>query len=177
MLEGISVDIRRSNLAAAAAVLLTIVMAACAGPGGADLPTALPTPVVLDQVSLPPASDEVPPPSQIPDVGDIPSVPPPSGDAETPAVEVGYDLGADDADAFAAAYRSAFGTLELTDEQVDTAGARLCTYLMRNADADGFVELDAAIAEADVNQPGFGPETWETAFGIATDHYCGEYSL
>src|SRR3990170_4069386 len=135
MLEGISVDVRTPHrsgwtIAAAGAAVLTLVLVACAGPGANPSTTALPTPVVLGQVSLAPASEEATP-AEVPDAGDIPSVAPPSGEPEIPAVDVEYDLGADDPDAFAEAYRSAFEALDLTDEDVDTAGARLCTYLMR----------------------------------------------
>lgn len=153
-----------------------LLLVGCATQTGSPSATAEPTPVLVAEISLPPAS-EAPPPEEIPDPAGIPSVPPPSGDPEAPEIEVEYDLSADDSDAFADAYRTAFESLDLTDEEINIAGARLCTYLMRHADADGAVALEDAITEADLNQPGFARETWELAFEIATSHYCGEFSL
>lgn len=148
---------------------------------GTGTGSAAPTLVPLDQLSLTPAietpdpalvrtPDQTPPPA--PPAGPPEGVPPPP-----PEVTLDYTGPADDLAGFIAAYRQAFGIPEAPDEAIAGAGARLCTYLQRQATANGSVDLGRVITEADINEPGYPREVWQQAFEIATAHYCGEFSF
>ena len=165
----------RSSHKAVSLVAAVALVAACSAGGTGAAPSGE-TPVDVSLISLVPAS-AAPAPEVLASVGAQPSVAKPVGEPSVAAVTVDYTLGADDLPAFAAAYRAAFAGVEIDDAAVDVAGARLCTYLMRQAGTGGSVALDDALAEAEVNEPGYAPEDWITAFGVATAHYCGEYTV
>lgn len=154
-------------------LLLSLLASAC---GAATTSTAAPTPINVNEMSMNPA-EETRTPEPVESLEELPSAAPPSGDPEVEEVTVDYTLGADDAEAFAAAYRSTFEGADLDDQTVDTAGARLCTYLMRHADDDGAVAMEDAMLEADLNEPGYAREAWIAAFDVATAHYCGEFEV
>lgn len=102
----------------------------------------------------------------------LPSVPLPVGTPSIPPPpEPDYVLGADDMAAFVDAYRAAYPDVELDDATIEAAGAQLCTYLMRQVDAED------ALTEADHNEPGRAREDWMDAFELATAHYCGEFAV
>jgi hypothetical protein len=87
-----------------------------------------------------------------------------------------YDLGADDLAAFAAEYREVFpGSADFDEAQFDAVGSHLCTYLMRHADAAGVVDVESALIEADMNEPGYTRDDWLSALEVANTHYCGEF--
>lgn len=162
----------RKALFVVAAVALA---SACSVGGSGSVPSGQ-TPVDIKLISFVP-STAVPAPVLLASVPAQPSVAPPVGEPSVAPVTVGYTLGADDLPGFAEAYRAAFAGFEIDDGAVEVAGARLCTYLMRHAGAGGSVSLEDALAEAEVNEPGYAPEDWIAAFGVATAHYCGEYTV
>lgn len=151
-------------------------LAAACSVGGSGPAASGQSPVDITLISLVPAT-AVPAPDVLASVAAQPSVAPPLGQPSEAAVTVEYAHGADDFPAFAAAYRAAFAGFEIDDATVEMAGARLCTYLMRQATDGGSVALVDALAEAEVNEPGYAHEAWIAAFGAATAHYCGEYTV
>jgi hypothetical protein len=156
-------------------VAVIALIAACSVGGSVPTPSAQ-TPVDVTLISFVPAS-AAPAPAVPASLAAQASVAPPVGEPSVAPVSVDYTLGADDLPAFAAAYRAAFAGVEIDDAAVDVAGARLCTYLMREAGPGGSVALSDALAEAEVNEPGYAPEDWIAAFEVATAHYCGEYTV
>ncbi|MEO5704553.1 MAG: hypothetical protein ABIZ52_05505 [Candidatus Limnocylindrales bacterium] len=154
---------------------VALLAAACGGGGSGTTPSGQ-APVDIKLVSFIP-STAVPAPAVLASVAPEASVAPPIGEPSVAEVTVDYSQAAADLGAFRAAYRAAFSGFEIDDDAIQRAGARLCTYLMRLAGADGSVALDAALAEAEVNEPGYAPEDWVTAFGVATAHYCREYTV
>lgn len=163
----------RRHLAAIAIACLALLVVACGSGTGS---TTGPTPVNVAEMSLPPA-DEAITPAPVATSETLPSEGPPTGVPEPPEVSVDYTLGADDPAGFRQAYRSAFEGIDLDDAAVDAAGARLCSYLMRRADAAGTVALEDVLMEANLNEPGFSREAWVAAFEVATAHYCGEFEV
>lgn len=174
---------RGPGIAVAATLIGALTVLACSSgptastPGTPGARTPGPTVVGLDQLSLEPALETADPgpvgtPGELPPIGPPEGVPPPP-----PEVTVEYSGPADDLAGFVAAYREAFMVPELSDEAIGTAGARLCTYLQRQATPDGSVDRDRAVTEAEINEPGYPREAWLQAFEIATSHYCGEFSL
>ena len=166
--------------AAAVVVSVSMLVAACGGNNGGSAggagPTSAPTPVDIAEVSLIPAA-ETATPEAIPSAAAIPSAEVPVG--EPPAFEPPneYVLGADDLAAFSAAYDELFPGTGFDESQFDAVGGHLCTYLMRHADADGAVDLEAALIEADVNEPGYTRGDWLAAFSAANAYYCGEFTV
>lgn len=160
----------------AVGLVAAVALAAACNVGGSGPAPSGQTPVDIKLISFVP-STAVPAPMVLASIAAQPSVARPVGEPSVAPVTVDYTLGADDFPAFAAAYRAAFAGFEIDDAAVDVAGARLCTYLMRQAGAGGSVALDDALAEAEVNEPGYAPEDWILAFGVATEHYCGEYTV
>lgn len=175
---------RRGRGAWAMAVGVLAVAACGAGqttPPGSAPPESAPPVVGLDQLSfrpvlatadagLPEAPPQTPPPA--PPVGPPEGVPPPP-----PELTLDYAGPPDDLGGFVAAYRAAFGLTEGPDEAVESAGSRLCAYLQRQATPNGSVDLERAVTEADINEPGYPREVWQQAFEIATAHFCGEFSF
>lgn len=169
-------QVRRWYLPLAVAAI-TLVISACAGGSArpAD-PSAETTSSQVAPPSLPPASEDATPVA-LPSTEALPSVEPPSGEPSAPAVGAAeYTLGADDLAAFIDAYAAAHPDWTMSDTEMDLAGARLCTYLQRHADASGHVEAQQALVEADVNEPGYAWELWAVRFDIALGHYCGEFT-
>lgn len=164
---------RRAPAAAALLGLISLLGSAC---GAATMSTAVPTPININDFSMPPAQGTTTP-EPVGSLAPIPSVAPPSGDPVVGGVAPEYTLAADDPEAFATAYRSIFEGADLDDHAVATAGARLCTYLMRQADEDGTVRLEDAVTEADLSEPGYARDAWVAAFGAATTHYCSEFEV
>lgn len=178
-------------LMASIAALAAVVLVACSGglapspsAAGPSAGTAAPTVPPLDQLSLTPAlvtaePDVAGPPLETPPAGPPEGIPPPPEGAPPPPPEVTveYTGPADDLAGFVAAYRQTFAITELSDEVIATAGARLCTYLQRQATPNGSVDLGRAMTEADINEPGYPREVWQLAFELATAHYCGEFSF
>lgn len=167
----------RGPLVSAGFLLAALVVVGCgtgvstSGPGG---PGA--TPVDIADVSLNPASGDATP-GAIATLAPAPSVAPPSGEPSARTVTVEYTFGADDRGAFLQAFRAAFPGIALDDDAIDRAGARVCTYLMRHADAAGLVSLDAALAEAEINEPGYAPEYWLAALEVANADYCRRFTI
>lgn len=161
---------------------IALIASGCTTSSGSRPPTGSLPPTVEDLADVsfnPPAVSADP--AAPPDMGSgpvAPSIAPPSGDpGAPPSPPSDYQNEPDDFAGFAAAYRAAFPGVELTDQQVRAAGASLCTYLMRHADANGTVALEGALTEADLNQPGFARSDWLTALEIANEHYCGSFSV
>jgi hypothetical protein len=130
----------------------------------------------IPSISLIPA-EETSTPEVVPSIESVPNVGLPEGspsDAPEPPSE--YVVGADDIDAFVAAYRDAFGT-SLSDAELDLVGSHLCTYLIRHADQQGNVTLADALTEADINEPGFARSDWLISFEIANAYYCSEFTV
>ena len=103
-----------------AAVLLLAALVGCAltTPTGAPATSAA-APSSLADISLEPARQSASPPV-IETAVAVPSIAPPQGaPSDAPAAEITYTLGADDAGAFAAAYRSAFDTGDMDDAAID----------------------------------------------------------
>jgi hypothetical protein len=172
---------RRANLPVVglALVVIAALAGACStGPEVGSEGSPGPTPIDdIADVSLAPASEGATP-EAVESTAALPSTAPPSGEpSAAPLPGVDYTFGADDAAAFADAYTAAFASAELDEETIDLAGARLCTYLMRHADAAGVVALEDALIEADINEPGFARADWLTAFEVANAHYCGEFTV
>lgn len=109
--------------------------------------------------------------------GELPPVGPPSGVPPPPDVSTSYSGVADDLAAFIAAYRAAFEVAALSDQQVADAGARLCAYLQGQADDSGVVDAERALADAEINEPGYPREVWVLAFEIASTSYCGAFTF
>lgn len=159
--------------ALAAASFLLITVLACSPAAETQAPTV----VALPDVSLAPADDTAAP-DAMPILPELPSVPPPpSGVPVPPDPDVDYTFDADDLEAFLAAYQEAFPEAGVDRGMIASAGASLCTYLMRHADGDGVVSLDDAMVEADLNEPGYSREAWLLAFEIATASYCGQFTI
>ncbi len=147
-------------------------------------PSAAPTVLPVDQLSLPPAA-ETPAPAPVADPGELPlegppdGIPPPPVDGSAPPppeVTVEYAGAPRDLAGFIAEYRDEFGPIDASDDVIATAGARLCTYLQRHATTDGSVDIERAMNEADINEPGYLRLTWLVAFRVAVTHYCGGFS-
>jgi hypothetical protein len=170
--------------------LAAMVFGACNAPARpsttpSEAPSAAPTVLRVDQLSLPPAAD-TPPPVPVADAGEIPldgppeGIPPPPADGVAPPpppeVIVEYDGEPLDLAGFIAEYRDEFGPLDVSDADIATAGARLCTYLQRHAAPDGSVDIERAMTEADINEPGYQRLSWLVAFRVAVTHYCGGFS-
>lgn len=156
--------------------LVALIIGGCASGVAVADPSAAEASPIIAEMSLMPASDAVTP-EAIPSAEALPSTTLPSGDPSVPAVAPPeYDLGADDLAAFVDAYAAAFPEANLTADEIDLAGSRLCTYLMRHADADDWVDAANALSEADVSEPGYARETWVAAFELALANYCGEFS-
>jgi hypothetical protein len=151
-----------------------LVVAACgSAPGtpGASFPGAA-------ELSLPPARENVAPPSaDLPP--DLPEFipPPPSGAPPPPPMPIDYSTAAADLAGFVAAYREAFAVPDVEEGVVAKAGARLCTYLERNADPSGVVHLDRALADADLFEPGYPRDAWLAGFEIANRYYCTAFAV
>jgi hypothetical protein len=161
-------------LVACVVALLTAACGAADGSGEATPPATAP---LLAEISLPPAEEEATP-EAIASTEPLPSVRPPDEPPSIPPLPPpDYTRGADDMAAFVEAYRDAYSYVELDDATIEAAGARLCTYLMNHADAEGTVAPEDVLAEADLSEPGYAPEDWMQAFELATDHYCGEFSV
>lgn len=135
-----------------------------------------PTAVEIADVSLIPAAGDATP-GVIATVPALPSAALPSGEPSANTVTVEYTIGAADRAAFIDAWRAAFPGVEMDDGAIDSAGARLCTYLMRHADAAGSVALDDALAEAELNEPGYAQEYWLAAFEVANTDYCRDFTI
>jgi hypothetical protein len=162
----------RSAAASIAAVVAMTVMA-CATTSSSSL---APTAIMVPTMSLIPAVEtSTPEPAGTP--GELPPVGPPSGVPPPPDVSTGYSGPADDLVAFVAAYRAAFQVTELSDQQIQEAGARLCAYLQGQADDNGVVDAERALADAEINEPGYPRDEWVLAFGIASTSYCGAFTF
>lgn len=163
-----------SLVMAVAAVLAVLALGCDATPTGTTVPT-FPT---AAGPSLPPARETVAPPSDEQPPVLPPSIPPPpSGPPPPPPLAIDYVQPASDLEGFVVAYRAAFGVPELDADVVAQAGARLCTYLQRHTDAAGVVDVDAAVTEADINEPGYPRAAWIGGFGVANDFYCDEFVI
>ena len=163
-------------LALASIALITI---ACTTASGSRPPTGSPLETVDDlaDASLIPAKVSAEP-AEVADDLVAPSIALPSGDpGAPPAPPTDYQEEPDDISGFADAYRAAYPGVVMSDDQVRAAGATLCTYLMRHANADDSVTLEDALIEADLNQPGFARSDWLTALEIANEHYCRSFSV
>ena len=162
----------RSAVVSIAAVVALTIAACGTGPGSSPAQTAITVP----SMSLIPAAEtSTPEPFGTP--GELPPIAPPSGVPPPPDVTTGYSGPADDLPGFIAAYRAAFQVPELTDQQVADAGARLCAYLQGQADASGVVDAERALADAEVNEPGYPRDVWVLAFEIASASYCGAFTF
>lgn len=162
----------RRTVATAAAVVVLIALGATA----IIVATRDGAPAVVDigDVSLTPAAEGATP-DLIESVAPLPSAEPPTGEpTEASGISIDYTLGADDLAGFVDAYRTAFPSAD-GDEGTIAAGARLCTYLMRHAGPDGAVDLEDALAEANLHEPGFPRDDWIVAFQAASRYYCGEF--
>lgn len=160
-------------LAVPTAWVVALVVVACQAGSPA---TPAPTAIVLPSLSLLPASEtSTPEPAATP--GEVPPIGPPSNVPPPPEVAVEYAGPPDDLTAFVTAYRSAFQVPELSDQQIADAGARLCTYLQRHATPNGAVDVDRALAEAEIHEPGYPRDAWQRAFQLASADYCGEFSF
>lgn len=170
------------RMSAAAAICIALLAATACGSDGGGVSTvglsATPaiTPIDIADVSLPPASTTAEP-ETIPTSVTVPSVDLPSGDPSPFLPPSDYRLGADDLAAFGAAYDAVFGVSGLDDAGYDAVGSHLCTYLMRHADVNGVVDLESALIEADINEPGYTRGDWLAAFEIADAYYCGEFAV
>lgn len=154
------------------ALLISIALVATACGDGAETSTPTGNP----ELSLAPA-EHTSTPEVLPNVTTLPSLAPPPDDSPAPPeVDVDYVFGADDLDSFAEAYQSMFG-VELDRDAADQIGARVCTYLMRHADGDGVVDVQSAVIEADLNEPGYPRADWMAAFEVANAYYCGEFAV
>lgn len=154
---------------------LALLAAGCSTGSGSAPPAG--SPPLTEDVSLTPAKVSAEP-AAVPSALVEPSIALPSGDpGAPPSPPSDYQNEPDDFAGFAAAYRAAFSGVQLTDEQVRAAGSALCTYLMRHADGGGTVDLEEALIEADISQPGFARSDWLTALEIANEHYCGSFSV
>lgn len=161
-----------------AIVGLALIGVGCtAGSGSSPTPSSAATVEDLTTIALTPAKTSAEPENlDRPPVA--PSLPLPSGLPEPPPPPpTEYQDEPDGPEDFAAAYRAAFPGVEMDDQRVRAAGAALCTYLMRHANANGTVALEDALMEADLSEPGFARTDWLTAFEIANDHYCGSFSV
>lgn len=158
---------------------LALIATACTIGSGSSRPTGSPPVLAEDtpDVSLNPAKDSAEP-AAVPSDLVAPSVALPSGDlGPPPSPPSDYQNEPDDLAGFSAAYRAAFAGVELSDQQVRAAGAALCTYLMRHADANGTVALEEALIDADLTQPGFARSDWLAALEVANEHYCGSFTV
>lgn len=161
-------------------VLVAMLVTACAqgGPStGGSAGTPAPTPVNIADVSLGPASAGSATPDAVPSAETLPSAEVPTGEPPEFVPPSEYALGADDLDAFSAAYEELFPGSGLDASGFDAVGTHLCTYLLRHADDDGVVDLEAALIEADMNEPGYTRGDWLAALGSANAHYCGEFRV
>ena len=161
------------RLAMAVAPLLGLVALAC---NAAVSPTAGPSVPSVVELSLPPAAQIAPPPSVGPPAELPPFAPPCGPPPPPPAVIVDYTNEARDLAGFVAAYRETFGVPNLDAAPIDEAGARLCTYLQRHADANGVVVTERAVTEADINEPGYPRDVWVQAYALASAFYCPEFT-
>jgi hypothetical protein len=162
---------------ACAAAVIAATLVAC-DTGSRSSPAA--TSIAVPSVSLLPAVDlSTPEPAGTP--GAVPQIGPPSGPPSSvpppPEGIAGYSDTADDLSAFVAAYRTAFQVPELSDQQIAEAGARLCTYLRGQADATGIVDAGRALADAEINEPGYPRAVWQAAFELASTSYCSEFTF
>ena len=155
--------------------LFTVGCNAASSPGASS--QASQAAIFAPSVSLIPAAEtSTPAPVETP--GELPPVGPPSGvPLPPPGVTPDYQQAADDLAAFVAAYRQAFQVPELPEEAIAAAGARVCGYLQRHADASGLVTIANALTEAEINQPGFPREVWLAAFEAAKASYCREFTF
>lgn len=172
------------RIAASWVLMTALVVVACSmGPAATSISgtpgASPPAPTVpgLDQLSLPPAEATAEPAAISSPVGSPPAGPPEGVPPPPPEVTLEYTGPADDLAGFVAAYRAAFEITDASDEAIGGAGARLCTYLQRQATPNGSVDLSRVVTEADINEPGYPREVWEHAFQIAMSHYCGGFSF
>ena len=135
-----------------------------------------PTSISVPSVSLIPAT-ETSTPQPFGTAGEVPPIGPPSGVPPPPEAIAAYSEPADDLPAFVAAYRTAFQVPELSDQQIADAGARLCTYLQGQADDSGIVDAGRALADAEINEPGYPREVWLVGFELASTNYCREFTF
>lgn len=155
------------------AAVLALTIAACAtGSPSSPAPTGL----TLPSMSLNPAV-ETSTPEPVGTPGELPPVGPPSGVPPPPDASTSYSGSPDDLTAFVSAYRAAFQVTELTDQQIADAGARLCSYLQGQADESGVVDAQRALADAEINEPGYPRDVWVMAFDIASASYCGAFTF
>ena len=157
---------------------VALLLAACGGgasTGDADS-TPAPTPVDIAEISLAPAPESATPES-VPSAAALPPAEVPTGEPPPFQPPSDYVLGADDLDAFSAGYEELFPGTGLDATGFDAVGSHLCTYLMRHADADGVVDLEAALIEADMNEPGYTRGDWLSALAVANAYYCGEFTV
>lgn len=154
--------------------LLALVAAAC---GGGALATPEGSAIVVPSVSFVPAQEtSTPEPVEAPD--ELPPIAPPSNVPPPPSLPgPDYAGSPDDLAAFASAYREALQVPDLADEEITAAGARLCSYLQRHAGADGVVDVERALTEAEINEPGYPREAWLVAFELASTFFCSELSF
>lgn len=136
-----------------------------------------PSPPIITEMSLPPATQAAAP-EPVPSLQAMPSVVlPPTAPADSPSVAApDYDRPAADLVGFIAGYRAAYPGLTWSDAEIEGAGARLCTYLARNADLNGVVDPETVIADADLSEPGYARSDWAVAFDLALTYYCTEFS-